>query len=157
MTPAQPNEKLIADYVQAHVNNTPVGDVMGILPEAYAQYENQAYHFYRAGRLDDTEVIVNGILALDATRPYPYLLRGDIALQRFRLDEAIEAFGQAKERETDANRSGATVKLGEALLKARRVEEARVELDEVIATTPASHHHHRRALSLKRVLEAFHS
>lgn len=147
----------VDQYVERFMNKEPIADLFGVTEDHFGHYENQAYHFYRAGRLDDTEVIVNGILALDATRPYPYLLRGDIALQRFRLDEAIEAFHQAKERETDANRSGATVKLGEALLKARRGEEARVELDEVLATTPESHHHHRRALSLKRVLEAFHA
>ncbi len=142
-------------YIARFLNNEPVADLYGVNDAHFARYEQQAYQLYRQSRLDDAEVIVNGIIALDATRPYPYMLRGDIALRHFRLDDAIEAFTQAKSLETDDRRSGAAVKLGEALLKARRGDEALVELEEVIATTRESHHHHRRALSLKRVLEAF--
>ncbi len=100
--------------------------------EAFVEtMEFYAHQLYEYGKLDRAGVLVEGILALDETRYYPYLLIGDIAMQRERWEDAVVCLGAAVSFGPES--SMLEGKLGEALVRAGRPDDAVVHLQRAVA------------------------
>ena len=112
----------VASVVQAVHDGEPLHASIGIPSAAIDALEQQAYRLYRAGRLEETETMSRGIAALDATRPYPRLLLGDVSAQRQDWETALADFETALT--LDASLGIAAFKCGEVLAHLERFEEA---------------------------------
>jgi tetratricopeptide (TPR) repeat protein len=120
----------VAAVVEAVHRGTPLYEALDVTKGAVDALEQQAYRMYQAGRLDDTEILADGIVALDVTRSYPRLLLGDVYAQREQWDDAHAAFEEAY-RLGDA--SGlAAYKSGHALTHLGRKEQAAERLSEAV-------------------------
>ncbi|GEM_PF-2309109 len=70
-------------------------EVLGIDEGVLEAMEGYAHDLYRHGRFERAGTIIEGILALDHTRYYPYLLVGDIALQQGEWSDGARCFEAA--------------------------------------------------------------
>jgi tetratricopeptide (TPR) repeat protein len=126
----QSDASRVAAVVKAVHSDSPLHDTLGIGAGAVDALERQAYRMYQAGRLDDTQVLAQGIVALDVTRPYPHLLLGDVYAQREQWDDAHASFEEAYRL---GEASGlAAYKSGLALIQVGRAEQAERRLREAV-------------------------
>lgn len=108
-----------------------LAEAIGVSEDYIETMEFYAHKLYQHGKLDEAGVLVEGILALDKTRYYPYLLVGDVAMQEERWEEAVQCLGAAVNfGPEDSMLEG---KLGEALLRVGRTEDAVFHLQKAVA------------------------
>lgn len=106
-------------------------EALGISEEYIQTMEFYAHYLYNHGKWDEAGVLVEGVLALDEERYYPYLLVGDVAMQEERWEEAVKCLGAAIAfGPEDPMLEG---KIGEALLRVGRVEDALFHLQKALA------------------------
>ncbi len=115
---------------------------LGVADDYLETMEFYAHRLYVNGEFEKMAVLVEGIIALDETRYYPYLLLGDVAMQGERWEEAVQCLGAALNFGPDE--SMLEGKLGEALLKVGRIEEAVIHLQQAIAMADESDDKYRR-------------
>jgi len=108
-----------------------IREALGIGGEYVETMEYYAHQLYQNGKLEEAGVLLEGVLALDEARYYPYLLVGDIAMQEERWEEAAKCLQAAAEFGPDS--SLVEGKLGEALLRVGRIEAAVGRLRRAIA------------------------
>lgn len=115
---------------------------LGVADDYLETMEFYAHRLYVNGEFEKMAVLVEGIIALDETRYYPYLLLGDVAMQRERWEEAVQCLGAALNFGPDE--SMLEGKLGEALLRVGRIEEAVIHLQQAIEMVDESDDKYRR-------------
>jgi hypothetical protein len=96
--------------------------LLGVEEEVLDAMERYAHDLYRHGRLERAGTIIEGLLALDHTRYYPYLLVGDIALQNAAWSDAARCF-EAAINFCDEPTPLLYGKLGEAHVRAGAIDE----------------------------------
>lgn len=130
-----------------------MADIFGVDDEQLAGLEAQAFQLYRRRQFGRAKIAARGIVALDEERILTRLILGDIALEEFRLSEAIEHLRAAHDLEPD--RLVVRSRLGEALLKQGEVEDARRHLEAVVdAGDEAPDHDLQRARVLLESIES---
>jgi len=105
-------------------------EAMGVSEEFVRTMEFYAHKLYRVGRYDECGVIVDAILALDDERHYPYLLAGDVAMEKDRWEDAVQCLGAALQ--LGPQTSMVEGKLGESLLHVGRAEDAAYHLTRAV-------------------------
>lgn len=99
-----------------------LGEALGVSEEFIESMEYYAHMLYENDKIEEAGTLVEGILALDEERHYPYLLVGDIALEEGRYEDAATCLSAAAEfGPEDPMIEG---KLGEALLHIDEIEAA---------------------------------
>ena len=106
--------------------------------------EHYAHDLYRHGRIERAGTIIEGVLALDHTRYYPYLLVGDIALQKGAWADAARCF-EAAVNFCDTPTAMLFGKLGEAHLRAGELETSAAYLRRAVAAGPPDQKYVRRS------------
>jgi uncharacterized protein HemY len=120
------NRRLLEELADAAAGESQPGGlrkVLGVDEGVLDAMERYAHDLYRHGRVERAGTIIEGILALDHTRHYPYLLVGDIALQNAAWSDAVRCF-QAALNFCDAPTPLLYGKLGESLVRDGRLKEA---------------------------------
>ena len=128
-------------------------EALGLSDDYVETMEFYAHYLYRNGKYDEAGVLVEGIVALDETRYYPYLLAGDVAMQQQRWEEAIPLLGAALNfGPEEAMLEG---KLGEALLRVGRTRDAVLHLQKAVelAEEPDDKYRRRSEVLLELVAE----
>jgi tetratricopeptide (TPR) repeat protein len=105
-------------------------EALGVADDYVETMEFYAHRLYANGEFEKMAVLVEGLIALDETRYYPYLLLGDVAMQEEPWEEAVQCLGAASNFGPEA--SMLEGKLGEALLRAGRLEEAVIHLQQAV-------------------------
>jgi len=95
-------------------DSTPA-EVLGIDPAFIESMEEYAHLLYARDRYEQSVVLLDAVIQLDDRRYYPYLLLGEIAMQRQRFEEATACLHRADE--LAENHPIISARLGEALLR----------------------------------------
>ncbi len=90
-------------------------EVLGVDPAFIESMEESAHLLYARGRHEQSVVLLDAVIHLDDGRYYPYLLLGEIAMQRQRFEEATACLHRADE--LAENHPIISARLGEALLR----------------------------------------
>ena len=117
-------------------------EALGVSEEYVESMECFAHRLYANGKFEKAGVLIEGVLALDETRYYPYLLVGDIAMQEERWEDAVTCLEAASEFGPESARVEG--KLGEALLRAGRLEAAVARLQTAVAVADDPEQKYRR-------------
>lgn len=125
-------------------------EAIGLSEEFVQTMEYYAHKLYQKGKYDEAGVLVDAVLALDKRRHYPYLLAGDVAMQKEQWEEAVQCLGAALE--FGPQTAMVEGKLGEALLRVGRVEDAVYHLQEAVEVADADEAYGRRARVLLGVV-----
>lgn len=106
-------------------------EALEIQPAYVEAMEVAAHHLYENGKFDEATVLIEGIMALDDERYYPYLLIGDYYLtQEDDYDEALRYLLAAHEFGPDD--PGISYKVGETLLRKGEPEQSAKFFNEAI-------------------------
>ena len=81
-----------------------------------------AHSCFAQGRLKDSEILLEGLITLQANNPYLHMLLGSVLLQQGRLDESVASFNRAIE--ISPENISALTNRGEIHLKQGRLKEA---------------------------------
>lgn len=120
----------------------PLQEALGLSDDYVETMEFYAHYLYRHGKYDEAGVLVEGVVALDATRYYPYLLAGDVAMQQESWEEAVQLLGAAVHYgPEEAMIEG---KLGESLLRIGRPRDAVGHLQRAVELADAPDDKYRR-------------
>lgn len=117
-------------------------EALGVAEEYVETMEYYAHQLYENGKFDEAGVLLEGVLALDEARHYPYLLVGDIAMQKQRWEEAATCLRAAAEFGPES--SLVEGKLGEVLLRLGQIEAAVGHLRKAIARADREDDKYRR-------------
>ena len=85
-----------------------------------------AHSCFTQGRLKDAEILLEGLITLQADNPYLHMLLGSVLLQQGRLDESVDSFNRAIE--ISPENISALTNRGEIHLKQGRLKEAAEDL-----------------------------
>jgi tetratricopeptide (TPR) repeat protein len=119
------DRRLLEELADAAAGDAQPGQLralLGVEEDVLDAMERYAHDLYRHGRLERAGTIIEGLLALDHTRHYPYLLVGDIALQNAAWSDAARCF-EAAINFCDEPTALLYGKLGEAHVRAGAIEE----------------------------------
>jgi tetratricopeptide (TPR) repeat protein len=131
------------------------GEFMGYSESDYSHIESKAFQLYCQGRYDKALVLLDGLVAMDSHRYYPFLLRGEVMLKMGERIKALDNFRAAIEL-SPGNITIAS-KIGEAYLGMGQPERAKEYFDEVLEDTdlPSDHAAKRRARVLREIAVKF--
>lgn len=105
-------------------------DLFEISEEDLSLLEAQAYQLYRKEQYERARIVAEGLIALDPNRMISQLIVGDVALGEYDFRAAVEHLRRAHELAPES--SGIQARLGEALARQGRKEEARRHLQEAV-------------------------
>lgn len=139
------------EAANASIQSGKFGDFMGYTEADYSQLENKAFQLYSQGRYDKAIVLLDGLVAMDTHRYYPFLLRGEVMLKKGERIKALDNFRAA--REIAPENITVASKIGEAYLGLKQPQQAVVYFEEVLGDTktPSDHAAKRRARVLREI------
>lgn len=123
-------QQVIAQFARRVRRGDKMADIFGVADEQLGGLEAQAYRLYRNGQFSRAKIAGRGILALDEDRALSRLILGDIALEEHRFSDAVEHLQRASEQLDD--QLAVRARLGEALLKLGKPDQARPHLEAVV-------------------------
>jgi|GEM_PF-3994310 len=147
--------KQFVHEAHASIKSGKFGDFMGYTESDYSHVENKAFQLYSQGRYDKALVLLDGLVAMNSHRFYPFLLRGEVMLKTGERIKALDNFLAA--RELAPNNITIASKIGEAYLGMRQPDQATMYFDEVLEDTesPSDHAAKRRARVLREIAVKF--
>lgn len=116
------DKNLMVEYSERLLKHEGAAELLGFGPLELAAIEMEAHRLYERGRYEEATKLVTGVLTLEGSRPFPYLLLGDIAYRSEALEDAIKLFAVADG--LSPNNPVVLAKLGEALVKGGKPKEA---------------------------------
>lgn len=146
LTPQQIEDcKTFARACAESLEQGKLGAFLGHTETEYRHIESRAFQMYSQGRHDKATTLLEGLIALDEHRYYPYLLLGEVCLKQADYFKALDLFRAAEQLEGE----NVTVisKLGEAYMRTGQVGLAVRYFERVIAdeSTPKDHASKRRS------------
>ncbi|QDG54280.1 tetratricopeptide repeat protein [Persicimonas caeni] len=119
-------ETLIGEFASRVLEGKSAADLFGVDEDFVFDVVDRAYNLYLNKSYEKAEVLLRGATALDETQSYPFLLLGDVLLQRGYFADAAEVLSKAEALESESAEVAA--KLGEAQVQAGQEEAAMVTL-----------------------------
>jgi Flp pilus assembly protein TadD len=121
---------------QRLIDGAPLNQILGVTNAQEQSLAVIGFNFYRQGKTKEAETIFRGLTALDDHSYYGYAGLGAVALAKQPPDLKTAYENLTKAAELNPNDPSVQANLGEVLLRAGKIEEAKKPLEKAFQLDP---------------------